>query len=108
MGMVSDRPRPAQAQRHVRPAHGVARLTLFINSTPYNVRPIACDPAAALKAIRLRKADGTTYHIALTEDGPICDCPDFIFARDGIDPAGCKHVRALTVTGLLAAKGGVA
>ena len=77
------------------PAHGVARLTLHINGIAYAVRPIACDPAAALKAIRLRKADGTIYHIALTEHGPICDCPDFTFSREGIDPAGCKHILRL-------------
>lgn len=78
----------------------------YINRRSHPVRPIACDPAAALKAVRLRKSDGTAYHIALTDDGPLCDCPDFTFHRDGIDPAGCKHVRALTVVGLLAAKGG--
>lgn len=103
--------RPAvQRRKPVRPAHGVARLTLFINGTPYNVRPLACDPAAALTAVRLRKSDGTTYHVVLPSDSdPVCDCPDYVFHRDGIDPSGCKHVRALTVVGMLPArKGGVA
>ncbi len=104
-------PRAAvQRRKPARPAHGVARLTLFINGTAYNVRPIACDPAAALTAVRLRKSDGTTYHVALPHDGhPICDCPDYVFHRDGIDADGCKHIRALTVVGMLATrKGGVA
>ena len=64
--------RTSQTQRNRKPllpVHGVARLTLHINGTQYSVRPIACDPAAALKAIRLKKVDGTTYHIALTVTG---------------------------------------
>ncbi len=97
-------------RKSVRPAHGVARLTLHINGVAYNVRPVACDPVAALTAVRLRKSDGTIYHIVLPPDGhPVCDCADYTFHRDGIDPSGCKHVRALTVVGMLPArKGGVA
>src|SRR5215472_9028634 len=108
MRSVSDPARPVQRRKPVRPAHGVARLTLHINGVAYAVRPLACDPAAALTAFRLRKLDGTTYHVALNEHGAQCSCPDFIWNRDGRDEAGCKHVRALTVVGLLAAKGGVA
>lgn len=92
-------------RKSIRPAHGVARLVLSINGTPYSVRPIACDPAAALTAVRLRKSDGTIYHIVLPLDGhPVCDCADYVFHRDGIDPSGCKHVRALTAVGMLSAR----
>ncbi|MGP0069153.1 MAG: hypothetical protein ACLQGP_36830 [Isosphaeraceae bacterium] len=109
MSKVSDRPRAVQQRKPARPAHGTARLTLFVNGTAYNVRPIACDPAAAIQAFRLRKADGTVYHIASTRDGHLCDCPDFVFHRDGIDPAGCKHIKAMVAVSLLQArKGGVA
>ena len=55
--------------------------------------------SAALRAFRLRKEDGTVYHIAVTEHGPTCDCPDWTFHRDGIDPAGCKHIKALNAVG---------
>jgi hypothetical protein len=88
--------------RNVRPAHGVCRLTITINGTNYGLRRIPADPSIALRAWRLRKADGTTYNIAVTPHGPECDCPDFAFHRDGIDPDGCKHINALNAVGLLA------
>ncbi|MFO0891024.1 MAG: hypothetical protein U0790_18005 [Isosphaeraceae bacterium] len=79
----------------------MARLSLFINGTAYDVRPIDADGSAAIRAFRIRKFDGTEYDVAQTIDGPICDCPDFTFHREGIDPEGCKHVRALTACGLI-------
>jgi hypothetical protein len=91
-----------QTRRKVKPAHGTARLTLAINGTTYTLRRIPCDPSAALRPWRLRKADGTSYNVGVTEFGPTCDCPDFTFHRDGIDPAGCKHVKALAAVGLMA------
>lgn len=87
-----------------KPVHGRCRLTLSINGTLYLVRPIQADPSVALKAFRLRKTDATTYDVADTIHGPVCDCPDFIFHRDGIDSGACKHVRSLVACGLL--KGG--
>ena len=88
-----------------RPTHGTCRLKLTINRTTYHVRPIQADAYAALKAFRLKKGDGTTYDVAETAHGLECDCPDFVFHRDGIDPAGCKHVKALVACELLARKG---
>ena len=82
--------------------HGVARLMLAINETTYTLRRVPADPSIAVRAFRLRKPDGTTYHVAVTPHGPECDCPDWTFHRDGIDPAGCKHIRALNAVGLLA------
>jgi hypothetical protein len=76
-------------------------LILRIDRTLYAVHTLACDPLVAIKAFRLNKLDGTLYDIAQTEYGPQCDCPDFIFRRDGIDPAGCKHVKALVAEGLI-------
>ncbi|MHC5540140.1 hypothetical protein ACYOEI_18120, partial [Singulisphaera rosea] len=35
-----------------------------------------------------------------------CTCADFVFNRDGKDPEGCKHIRALTVHGLLTYRSG--
>ena len=77
------------------------RLMLLIRDTPYSVRRIACDPVVADLAFRLLKPDGTIYDVIQTQYGPECDCPDFIFRRDGLDPVGCKHVRALVETGLI-------
>jgi hypothetical protein len=78
-----------------------SRLFLAINQTFYAVKPLACDPAIAKRAYRLNKPDGTLYDVSQTQHGPRCDCPDFIYRRDGLDPAGCKHVRALVAQGLI-------
>lgn len=77
---------------------GVARLSLFINGTAYQVQRIRAD---AVAAFRLRKFDGTEYDIAQTEQGIACDCPDYTFHREGIDPEGCKHIKALVACGLI-------
>jgi hypothetical protein len=78
-----------------------ARLSLFINGTAYDLQPIAADESAALRAFRLRKFDGTEYDIAQTAEGTSCDCPDFTFHREGIDPGGCKHIKAIVACGLI-------
>lgn len=67
----------------------------------YALRPLTCDSAVGLRAYRLLKDDGTIYDVIETHFGPECDCPDFIFRRDGLDPSGCKHVQALTSVGML-------
>jgi hypothetical protein len=92
--------------RTLRPARAVCRLTIAINGMDYLVNPTLTDESAALKAYRLTKTDGTAYDAALTEHGLTCDCPDFIFRRDGIDPEGCKHIKAMVAFGLLENKGG--
>jgi hypothetical protein len=91
----------ATASKPARPAHGTCRLTLSINGTAYNVSIIPCDPSVASRAFRLKKTDGTAYDVAMTSHGPTCDCPDFVFHRDGLDPAGCKHCLALAAVNLL-------
>jgi hypothetical protein len=76
-------------------------LFLIINQTVYRVRAVRCDPKTAVRAFRLNKPDGTLYDVEQTHFGNQCDCPDFIFRRDGLDPCGCKHVKALVAEGLL-------
>ena len=95
--MATRPPKP----RTVKPAAGTCTLTLTINDTPYAVIPLRPDPGIARRALRLRKEDGTTYDLALTEHGPQCSCPDFLFHRDGKDRAGCKHLKACRAWGLL-------
>ncbi len=41
------------------------------------------------------------FDVAETVHGAVCDCPDFVFRRDGLDPAGCLHIRAMRAVGLL-------
>ncbi len=113
MSTVS-RPAPGRQSRTSppRPATGTCRLVLAIQTgtttTAYRVRPIRVDRQAATKAYRLAKPDGTVYTIAETQHGLECTCPDWTFNRDGRDPAGCKHIKAMVAVGLLATRKGVA
>jgi hypothetical protein len=91
-------------RRVIGPARAVCRLTMEINGVDYRVEPTPARAFAAGKSYRLRKPDGTTYDVALTDFGLTCDCPDFIFHRDGLDPGGCKHIKAMVAYGLLNAK----
>lgn len=84
-----------------RPSHGLARLSLFINGTAYHILPLPADKPTTIKAFRLRKFDGTEYDVAQNFRGMTCDCPDFTFNSEGIDPEGCKHIKALVSCGLL-------
>ncbi|WP_435007057.1 hypothetical protein P12x_004458 [Tundrisphaera lichenicola] len=77
------------------------RLELKIGETVYDVESLPNAPDAGGRAFRLTKADGTAYDVAQTAYGPECDCPDYIFRRDGIDPEGCKHVKAVVGSGLI-------
>jgi hypothetical protein len=97
----------AMPRVRVGPPHGIgaARLTLFIGGVAYHLRPLKPDPPAAVCAFRLRKFDGTEYDVAQTAEGLSCDCPDFTFHREGNDPQGCKHIRALVECGLLTTSG---
>jgi hypothetical protein len=88
-------------RRIVGPARAVCRLTMAINGIDYRVEPSPGGAHAVEKAYRLRKPDGTAYDVALTYHGLTCDCPDFIFHRDGMDPDGCKHIKAMVAYGLL-------
>jgi hypothetical protein len=83
------------------PKNEPSRLVLTIDRTAYVIfrLPRALDPSR--RAYRLIKADGVVYDLAESRHGPSCDCPDYIFRRDGLDPAGCKHVRALVRHGLI-------
>src|SRR4051812_11098947 len=90
-------PRRPKSADGARPSH----LYLRIERTLYAVSPLACDPTIAIKAFRLGKPDGTLYDVSQTKYGNLCDCPDFIFRRDGLDPSGCKHIKALVRQGVL-------
>jgi hypothetical protein len=116
-------------RRTIRPARAVCRLTIAINGTDYQVKPIPAAACAARRAYRLSKADGTSYDVAEhfspgewemprgqrpcechptsglshREGGRrwiTCDCPDWVFRRDGFDPDGCKHLKAMVEYGL--------
>jgi hypothetical protein len=77
------------------------RLDLTIGRTTYAIQPLSEKPCPGSRAFRLVKGDGTIYDVASTTHGPVCDCPDYIFRRDGLDPSGCKHIKALVGSGLI-------
>ena len=83
------------------PSVAAYRLDLTIGRTTYAIQPLPEKPCPGSRAFRLVKGDGTIYDVASTTDGPICDCPDYIFRRDGLDPSGCKHIKALVGSGLI-------
>ena len=79
----------------------VYHLALTIGPTRYEIERLAETLVPGARAFRLIKDDGTIYDVAQTTYGPECDCPDYLFRRDGLDPAGCKHIKALVRSGLI-------
>ena len=81
------------------PAPPAVSMVITIGQAGYRVTPL---PLAfdATRAYRLTKADATAYDLEETADGVSCDCPDWTFRRDSIDPLGCKHIRAARAVGL--------
>jgi hypothetical protein len=80
----------------------VVSLALSINHMVYTVEPIRSEDPDVIRAWRLtKKSDGDLYDVAQTTHGPTCDCGDFEFRHSGLDDAGCKHIAALRLTGLL-------
>jgi hypothetical protein len=92
-------PRPPRARSEAPPA--AFRLDLTIGRTSYEIERLAETFHPGSRAFRLTKEDGTIYDVAQTSYGPECDCPDYIFRRDGLDPTGCKHIKALVWSGLM-------
>ena len=65
---------------------------------------IKTEDADVKQAFRLRKQpleSDVIFDVAETVHGAICDCPDFVLRRDGLDPRGCLHVRAMKAVGLI-------
>lgn len=94
-----------EAMTTVKPFRNVHTLTLSINATYYQVEVLDVVPEIGTRAYRLAKhqADGATYDVVQTPDGHAeCDCPDFECRRKGLDPSGCKHVKALRRFNLIA------
>ncbi|HWE35277.1 MAG TPA: hypothetical protein VG406_01800 [Isosphaeraceae bacterium] len=94
----------ARKPRTIKAAHGTCGLTLSINGVRYRVRPLDGRGIGAARAFRLAKlaGDGEVYDLAGYPDGYAeCDCPDWTFHRDGLDPAGCKHLAAARACGLI-------
>lgn len=74
------------------------RLTLTIRGTVYAVRRVASEDG---RAFRLGKRDGEAHDVAETPYGPTCTCGDYVWRREHLDPAGCKHIRSLRAVGLI-------
>jgi hypothetical protein len=104
MTTLTASPAPVKsARKPTRPVHGVCGLTLSINGARSKVHPIDGRAEGPGRAYRLTKqaADGAVYDLAEDQDGAVGDCPDFVYRREGLDAAGCKHIRAARACGLL-------
>src|SRR4051794_37183161 len=79
--------------------------TLVIRDVEYHVERLDALAADITHAFRLTKqaGAGNVYDVHHDEHGSHCDCPDFVYKRDGLDPSGCKHVKALRAFRLLPA-----
>jgi hypothetical protein len=78
-------------------ANGVAALE--INGTAYTVEQLLDFGRAGsggLAGYRLtNRQNSKVYDVEITADAWRCDCPDFVYRRDGKDAKGCKHVAGL-------------
>lgn len=90
---------PAKASSKPRPDY--ARLFVAIGGETYTAAPICPERSEVIRAWRLRKLDGTTYIVADTSRGAVCDCADSALPHEGNDLAGCQHVRSLRALGLI-------
>jgi hypothetical protein len=88
---------PTRSKKHPRDV----RVFLEIDQTRYALTRIRCDDAIGRRAFRLVKDDGTIYDVIQTRFGSECDCPDYIFRREGLDPQGCKHIQALVAARMI-------
>lgn len=100
MATATTKPRKT---RQVKPAHGVARLTLTIDATNYAVRPLPVERGSGVsRLVQLRKLDGSgeVYHASLHRHGAECTCASWIYdhADDGTP---CKHLAALQGIGMM-------
>lgn len=103
--MIAAEPREPADRARSKPADK-CRMTIRIGDTDYDVRPVR---GTDVRCFRFRRpatradrrvhgeAAYVDHHVAVNEHGPSCDCGDFAFRRDGIDPRGCKHIRVLRV-----------
>ena len=80
------------------------RLTLNHRLGRFPSGPIQSEDDQIHRAFRLRgkpSRSGVIFDVAETVHGAVCDCPDLVFRRDGLDPRGCLHIRAMRAVGLL-------
>src|SRR4051812_44296753 len=78
---------------------GRCRLTLTINGLHDTARPVVSQDDDVSRAFRLGRQD-VVFNLAQTTPGIVCDCPGLVFRRDGRDPRGRLHIRAMLAVGL--------
>lgn len=90
------------ARKPVAPAHGTASLTLRINDSEYALWKVPAHEAGVTACYELKKKGSSDrYHVSEHAHGAECTCGDWTFRRNHLDPAGCKHIKALAVFGLI-------
>jgi hypothetical protein len=96
--LTSPSPHVKPRTRPARPAD-TCSLQVVIRGTCYRIRRLLGEGIA--RGYRLTKPDGQAHDVHHDDRGEHCTCGDFTFRREGIDPKGCKHIRALRAWGLL-------
>lgn len=79
--------------------HEMAAKSIRIRGKVYWVRELHTE--SDVLCFEISGLRGNTYHVAQHSHGPECTCADFTMRRDGNDPRGCKHIRALVDEGLI-------
>ncbi len=71
--------------------------SLTIRDVEYHVQRLQPLDPDVTHAYRLTKqaGNGDVYDVHHDQHGAHCTCPDFVYKREGLDPSGCKHVKAL-------------
>jgi len=87
------------------PTRPKVALAVLIGRRWYKLERLSPDPRVAEPAWRLTRPDPRLGHVSYdlytNGHGNHCGCPDFTFRREGVDYAGCKHLRALVELGLM-------
>jgi hypothetical protein len=94
--------RTTTATRTAPPARGTTSLTLRINDAEYSLWKVPAQAGDVTACYELKKRGSPDrYHVSQHDHGAECTCGDFVFRRNHIDNRGCKHIRSLTVFGLI-------
>lgn len=71
-----------------------------VDETDYEVQRLDGHPDIGFPAVRLIKADGSSFDLLRTKHSWQCECPDFANRRQHKGEE-CKHIRALAAVGLI-------
>lgn len=85
-----------------KPTAFTCSLSLEIKGVAYEVTQLAglSRDSGVARAFRLKRVGAEPIVVADTIHGPVCDCGDWTFRREGTGEP-CKHIRACQTVGIL-------